>query len=122
MSEKIISFADITRERTVPDTTEATALRAIQWAGRGWAFSQRDFARLGSRDAIDKALQRLAQRGTIRRAIRGIYDYPRISSLLDQELSPELAIRLRCWDCRRRTARIDPIARLRTHACVARMM
>ena len=73
----------------MPDTTEATALRAIQRAGRGWAFSQRDFARLGSRDAIDKALQRLVQRGTIRRTIRGVYDYPRFSTLLDQELSPD---------------------------------
>ena len=34
----------------------------------------------------------------------------------------ELAIRLRCRDCRRRTARVDPVARLRTHACVAGMM
>ena len=34
----------------------------------------------------------------------------------------ELAIRLRCRDCRGRTARIDPVARLRTHACVAGMM
>ena len=73
----------------MPDTTEATALRAIQRAGRGWAFSQRDFARLGSRDAIDKALQRLARRGTIRRAIRGVYDYPRFSTLLDQDLGPD---------------------------------
>ena len=37
-------------------------------------------------------------------------------------LVAELAIRLRCRDSRRRTARIDPIARLRTHACVAGMM
>ena len=73
----------------MPDTTEATALRAIQRAGRGWAFSQRDFARLGSRDAIDKALQRLARRGTIRRAIRGVYDYPLFSTLLDQDLGPD---------------------------------
>ena len=34
----------------------------------------------------------------------------------------ELAIRLRCRDCRGRTARIDPVACLRTHACVAGMM
>ena len=33
-----------------------------------------------------------------------------------------LAIRLRCRDYRHRTARIDPVARLRTHACVAGMM
>ena len=73
----------------MPDTTEATTLQVIQRAGRGWAFSQRDFARLGNRDAIDKALQRLARKGTIRRAIRGIYDYPRFSTLLDQNLSPD---------------------------------
>ena len=65
------------------------ALRVIQRTGRGWVFSQRDFARLGSRDAIDKALQRLVQRGTIRRTIRGVYDYPRFSTLLDLELSPD---------------------------------
>ncbi len=34
----------------------------------------------------------------------------------------ELAIRLRCRDCRHRTARIDPVARLRTQACVAGMI
>ena len=34
----------------------------------------------------------------------------------------ELAIRLRCRDCRHRTARIDPVARLRTQAFVAGMM
>ena len=34
----------------------------------------------------------------------------------------ELALRLRCRDCRHRTARIDPVARLPTQACVAGMM
>ena len=33
-----------------------------------------------------------------------------------------LAIRLRCRGCRRRTTRIDPVARLRTQAFVAGMM
>jgi hypothetical protein len=58
--------------------------------GRGWAFSQADFADLGSRAATDKALQRLAARGTIRRALRGIYDYPRHSEKLARELSPDM--------------------------------
>ena len=43
------------------DPIETKALKAIQRAGRGWAFSQRDLARLGSRDAIDKALQRIEE-------------------------------------------------------------
>ena len=33
-----------------------------------------------------------------------------------------LAIRLRCQDCRHRTTRIDPVASLRTQACVAGIM
>jgi hypothetical protein len=32
---------------------------------------------LGSRDAVDKALSRLATKGTIRRLARGLYEYPR---------------------------------------------
>ena len=73
----------------VSDPIEAKALRTIKRSGRGWAFSQRDLARLGSREAIDKVLQRLSLRSTTRRVIRGIYDYPRFSKLLDQELSPD---------------------------------
>ncbi len=34
----------------------------------------------------------------------------------------DLAIRLRCRDCRHRTARIDPVARLRSQAFVAGMI
>jgi predicted transcriptional regulator of viral defense system len=40
-----------------------------------------DLLDLGSRDAVDKALQRLARAGTLRRIDRGLYDRPNISSL-----------------------------------------
>jgi hypothetical protein len=40
-----------------------------------------DFLDLGARDAVDKALQRLARAGTLRRIDRGLYDRPSISSL-----------------------------------------
>jgi hypothetical protein len=69
---------------------EQKAHSRILGNGHGWAFSQRDFARLGSRDAVDKALQRLFRKGAIRRVFRGIYDYPQFSDLLDQQLSPDL--------------------------------
>jgi hypothetical protein len=62
----------------------------IYGMGRGWAFSQIDFARLGSRSAIDLALHRLMRKGTIRRVLRGLYDYPRTSTLLGQTLSPDV--------------------------------
>lgn len=57
---------------------------------RGWAFSKNDFLDLGSDAAIRKALSRLEAKGTIRRVLRGVYDYPRISTLLDQPMGPDL--------------------------------
>jgi len=58
--------------------------------GRGWAFSQADFADLGSRSAIDLALHRREREGIIRRVIRGIYDYPRHSKALGGPVSPDI--------------------------------
>jgi hypothetical protein len=43
----------------------------------GQVFSPNDFAHLGSRTAVDKALSRLANAGHIRRVARGLYDLPR---------------------------------------------
>ncbi len=70
-------------------TLEEQIISRIYGHGRGWSFSQKDFARLGTRGAIDMVFQRLLARGTIRRVIRGIYDYPQFSELLEQELSPD---------------------------------
>ena len=57
---------------------------------RGWAFSKIDFLDLGSDADIRKALSELAAKGTIRRVLRGVYDYPRISKLLNLEMGPDL--------------------------------
>ncbi|MHC4694462.1 MAG: DUF6088 family protein [Planctomycetota bacterium] len=65
-------------------------LSRIYGNGRGWAFFQKDFSDFGSRSAIDNALTRLERKGPIRRVIRGIYDYPRYSELLMEQLSPDL--------------------------------
>jgi hypothetical protein len=62
----------------------------IYGKGMGWAFSPKDFSQVGSRQAIDLSLHRLMKKGTIRRVIRGIYDYPGFSSFLNQELSPDI--------------------------------
>jgi hypothetical protein len=45
--------------------------------GRGAVFTPNDFLDLGGRDAVDKALSRLAAQETIRRLARGLYEYPR---------------------------------------------
>ncbi len=57
---------------------------------RGWAFSKIDFLDLGGDVDIRKALSELAAKGTIRRVLRGVYDYPRISKLLDETMGPDL--------------------------------
>lgn len=66
---------------------ENKVVARIYGHGRGWAFSPKDFHDLGR---VDMPLIRLTAAGTIRRVIRGIYDYPRFSELLQQNLSPDL--------------------------------
>lgn len=61
----------------------------IYGGGRGSAFTPNDFLDLGGRDAIDKALSRLAAKGTIRRLARGLYEYPREHPELGT-LSPDI--------------------------------
>jgi len=48
-----------------------------------------DFLDLGSRDAIDKTLQRLAQSREIRRIDRGLYDKPTTNSLTRTPTAPD---------------------------------
>lgn len=48
-----------------------------------------DFADLGSRAAVDKALQRLVAAGELRRIDRGLYDRPRTSSLTGRLTVPD---------------------------------
>jgi len=55
--------------------------------GRVWVPA--DFAALGSRDAIDKALQRLVAAGTLRRIDRGLYDRPTINRLTKRPTVPD---------------------------------
>lgn len=52
-------------------------LRRVKGKGPGAVFTAMDFADLGSRDALDQALARLARSGSIRRVDRGVYDLPR---------------------------------------------
>ncbi len=67
----------------------AGILDPVKARGPGAVFTARTFADLGSRDAVDQALSRLARAGKIRRIARGVYDLPRTHSLLGL-LSPDL--------------------------------
>jgi hypothetical protein len=48
-----------------------------------------DFLDLGPRDAVDKALQRMARAGTLRRVDRGLYDRPRTNALTGRPTVPD---------------------------------
>jgi len=72
------------------NSIENKILKKIRGHGSGWAFSAVDLAHLGSRTAIDVTLSRLNNRGVIRRVLRGIYDYPKFSSFLNETLSPDM--------------------------------
>src|SRR5579864_3643002 len=56
---------------------DSRLLATIHGRGRGSVFVPADFLDLGSREAIDIALHRLARKGTIRRLARGVYDFPK---------------------------------------------
>ncbi len=71
-------------------TTENKISARIYGNGRAWAFSQKDFVDLGGTSTIHWALAALEKAGTIRRVLRGIYDYPRISKLLEAALPPDI--------------------------------
>lgn len=55
---------------------ESSILNRIYGSGKGTVFTPTRFLDLGSRDAVDKVLSRLVQKGTIRRLARGLYDFP----------------------------------------------
>lgn len=48
-----------------------------------------DFLDLGSRDAVDKTLQRMVASNDLRRIDRGLYDQPRMNSLTGQPTAPD---------------------------------
>ena len=70
-------------------TIDSKIKSRIYGHGRGAVFTPNDFLDLGGRDAVDKALSRLAAGGTIRRLARGLYEYPREHPELGT-LSPDI--------------------------------
>jgi hypothetical protein len=70
-------------------TVQTQILDRIRRKGRGKVFITKDFLDLGSRDAADQALSRLAKAGEIHRLGRGLYDYPRMNVRLGIPVSPD---------------------------------
>jgi len=89
-----------------PLSIDGSILARICGKGRGAVHVPADFLDLGSRQAVDLTLHRLARKGTIRRLARGLYDYPREHPVLGL-LSPSAAAIARALAGRDR-ARILP--------------
>jgi len=70
-------------------TIESKIISRVYGRGRGWSFSANDFSADFKRSSIDWVLSNLTESGKIRRISRGIYDYPKYSELLKQNLSPD---------------------------------
>lgn len=67
----------MTGTRKTTQSIDLQILARIQEWGHGSVFVPSDFLDLGSREAVDLTLHRLARKGTIRRLARGVYDFPK---------------------------------------------
>lgn len=74
-------------KRTTTQSIDSQILATIRSHGRGSVFVPADFLDLGSREAVDIVLHRLARKGTVRRLARGVYDFPKEHPVLGP-LSP----------------------------------
>lgn len=68
---------------------KAQILAHIAAAAPGQVWTPTDFSHLGSRSAVDKALQRLVAAGELRRIDRGLYDRPKVNSLTRKAATPD---------------------------------
>jgi len=74
------------------------ALFYIAGNRRGWVFSPSDIMNNFSRREADDQIKYLLKKGKIRRIDRGLYEYPRYSNFLKQELSPDMDMAVRALE------------------------
>src|SRR3989338_7743136 len=76
MSQKVYTFCDIRKGENMMQSIVTKIKKRIYGKNQGFVFTKSHFLDLGSRTAVAKALERLADVGAIRRLARGLYDYP----------------------------------------------
>ncbi|MFW5781377.1 MAG: DUF6088 family protein [Bacteroidota bacterium] len=65
-------------------TVEDKIIKKIKKAGRGSLFFTNDFIAFGNSKAVSKALERLVDKGELKRVSRGIYTRPKTSKLIGE--------------------------------------
>lgn len=73
-----------------PDSQKQIEKRVLE-ASPNTVFITSDFFDIADTPAVNKALSRLAENGTIRRVIRGVYDRPHFSELLQEYAAPSMS-------------------------------
>ena len=68
---------------------KSTVTTLVKAGGANHVWVPTDFAAFGSRDAVDKTLQRMVRDGELRRIDRGLYDRPTINRLTKRPTSPD---------------------------------
>ena len=63
------------------ESVENKIISKMKKCGRGSVFFVNDFLAYGTRSAVNKALERMVLQGTILRAARGIYCYPKLEKV-----------------------------------------
>lgn len=89
MSRKKTIIRDKKGDNIVEQHTVNKMLARIYGGGRGSVFTPKDFTDLASHDTVRQILSRLTQAGTFRRLLRGVYEYPAFSPLLNAPASPD---------------------------------
>ncbi|HSA33670.1 MAG TPA: DUF6088 family protein [bacterium] len=64
-------------------------LARIYGKGRGYVFTPKDFLDLANHATVRQSLARFVEAGTIRRLLRGVYDYPAFSDFLKAPARPD---------------------------------
>lgn len=72
-----------------PSDLKAAVLQRVRQDGPRKVWTPADFLDLGSRDAVDKALQRLTKAEHLRRIDRGLYDQPGFNKLTQKPNPPD---------------------------------
>lgn len=85
MSEICVQISDMAQASDL----KTRILDRIGGAAPRGVWTAADFLDLGTRDAVDKALQRLAAAETLRRIDRGLYDQPTANSLTQKDNPPD---------------------------------
>jgi len=89
MSRKAAIIRDRDGERYMSISTVDKTLSRIYGMGRGKVFTPKDFLDLASHETVRQILSRMARKGKIRRLMRGVYEYPEFSKMLNSPAPPD---------------------------------